>query len=139
VQAQAQAKSIRVECSAEHAVPVRGDAGLLRRALVNLINNAVKYSPANTTVTVSTALEEGKARCSVRDQGYGISEADQQRLFQRFARFSTPGQPQEKGVGLGLSFVKMVIERHHGEMRVNSTAGAGSEFGFVLPASTHRQ
>ena len=135
VQAQAQAKSIRVEFAGEGAVSVRADKGLLQRALVNLINNAVKYSPADTTVTVSASIEGGQARCGVRDQGYGISEKDQQRLFQRFARFSTPGQPQEKGVGLGLTFVKTVVDRHHGEMRVSSKPGEGSEFGFVLPAA----
>lgn len=133
VKAQALAKSIRVEYAGEEALPVRADHALLVRVLVNLINNAVKYSPPDTVVTVTAAREAGKARCSVRDQGYGISEANQKRLFERFARFSTPGQPVEKGVGLGLSFVKTVIERHHGEMRVSSQPGAGSEFGFVIP------
>ena len=143
VQAQALAKSIRVEYSGEDAVPVRADKALLVRTLVNLINNAVKYSPADTVVTVAVAMEGGRAHCTVRDQGYGISEANQKRLFERFARFSTPGQPVEKGVGLGLSFVKMVIDRHHGEMRVSSQPGAGSEFGFVIPTAseqaTHRE
>jgi len=133
VSAQALAKSIRVVYSGEESLAVRADHALLVRALVNLINNAVKYSPSDTMVTVTAARESGKALCSVRDQGYGISEANQKRLFERFARFSTPGQPVEKGVGLGLSFVKTVIDRHHGEMRVSSQPGAGSEFGFVIP------
>lgn len=133
VQTQALAKSIRVEYSGEESLQVRADHALLVRVLVNLINNAVKYSPPDTAVTVKAMREAGKASCSVRDQGYGISEANQKRLFERFARFSTPGQPVEKGVGLGLSFVKTVIERHHGEMRVSSQPGAGSEFGFVIP------
>ena len=98
-----------------------------------------KIWSASSGWTVTTALEDGQARCGVRDQGYGISEQDQQRLFQRFARFTTPGQPQEKGVGLGLSFVKMVIDRHHGEMRVSSKAGEGSEFGFVIPVAAGAQ
>ncbi len=133
VQSQAEAKGMRVEASAVEAVVVRADRALLVRSLVNLINNAVKYSPPDTTVTVSARLQGREAHCGVRDQGYGISEADQQRLFERFARFSQPGQPQEKGVGLGLAFVKTVIDRHHGEMRVTSKLGEGSEFGFVLP------
>jgi len=77
--------------------------------------------------------EDNQARCAVRDQGYGISEKDQARLFQRFARFSAAGQPQEKGIGLGLAFVKTVVARHDGRMSVTSKPGAGSEFGFVLP------
>jgi len=133
VRTQAAAKSIRIEFAGGIAAPVRADRGLLIRAIVNLANNAVKYSPRDTTVLVSVAAECKEARCSVRDQGYGISEKDQKRLFERFARFSTAGQPKEKGIGLGLAFVKTVVERHDGEMRVASTPGAGSEFGFVLP------
>jgi len=133
VRTQAAAKSIRVEFAGAAASPVRADRGLLARAIVNLANNAVKYSPPDTTILVSVSADGNQARCSVRDQGYGISEKDQKRLFQRFARFSTAGQPQESGIGLGLAFVKTVVERHEGSMRVSSTPGAGSEFGFVLP------
>ncbi|MBE0614416.1 MAG: CHASE2 domain-containing protein [Burkholderiales bacterium] len=133
VKAQAEAKSIRVDFSGSGAAPVRAERGLLVRAIVNLCNNAVKYSPRDTTILVSVAVEKNEVRCTVRDQGYGISEKDQKRLFERFARFSTKGQPQEKGIGLGLAFVKTVVERHDGRMSVSSKPGAGSEFGFVLP------
>lgn len=133
VQAQAQAKSIQVEFAGGEPVPVQADRALLVRVIVNLVNNAVKYSPPETTVTVSASVSGGRARCGVRDQGYGISPEDQKRLFERFARFSQPGQPQEKGIGLGLAFVKTVIDRHRGEMQVTSEPGKGSEFGFVLP------
>ncbi|MBE0618973.1 MAG: CHASE2 domain-containing protein [Burkholderiales bacterium] len=133
VQALAAAKSIRVEFAGGGALPLYADRGLLLRAIVNLANNAVKYSPPDTTVTVTVSAENNLARCAVRDQGYGISEKDQKRLFERFARFSNTGQPREKGIGLGLAFVKTVIERHEGRMSVTSKPGAGSEFGFVLP------
>ncbi|MSQ71081.1 MAG: CHASE2 domain-containing protein [Betaproteobacteria bacterium] len=137
IRTQAEAKSIRMEFESGEAAPVRGDRRLLGRGIVNLANNAVKYSPAGSRVTVTVATISGaqgaQVRCEVRDQGYGISEKDQQRLFERFARFSTPGQPQEKGIGLGLAFVKTVIERHDGRMTVSSVPGAGSTFGFVLP------
>ena len=133
VKAQAEAKSIRVDFSGSGAAPVRAERGLLLRAIVNLSNNAVKYSPPDTTILVLVAVEGNEVRCTVRDQGYGISEKDQKRLFERFARFSTMGQPQEKGIGLGLAFVKTVVERHGGRMSVSSKPGAGSEFGFVLP------
>ncbi len=133
VQTQAAAKSIRIEFAGDGAVPVRVDRGLLARAIVNLANNAVKYSPGDTTVLVSVSAKDDQAHCAVRDQGYGISETDQKRLFERFARFSASGQPHETGIGLGLAFVRAVVERHQGRMRVTSTPGAGSEFGFVLP------
>ena len=136
VRAQAEAKAIKVELACEGAVPVHADRGLLVRAIVNLANNAVKYSPRDTTVLVSASADAKEARCSVRDQGYGISEKDQKRLFERFARFSTADQPREKGIGLGLAFVKTVIERHAGRMVVASKPGDGSEFGFVLPLAT---
>jgi len=133
VKAQAEAKSIRVDFSGSGAVPVRAERGLLLRAIVNLSNNAVKYSPPDTSILVSAAIEGKEAHCIVRDQGYGIGAKDQERLFERFARFSTKGQPQEKGIGLGLAFVKTVVERHGGRMSVSSKPGAGSEFGFALP------
>ena len=133
MRAQAAAKSIRIDLAASGAVPVRAERGLLLRAIVNLGNNAVKYSPPDTTVLVSVSAQGDTARCSVRDQGYGIGEQDQKRLFERFARFSSAGQPQEKGLGLGLAFTKTVVERHEGQMNVTSQLGAGSEFGFVLP------
>lgn len=133
VHAQAAAKSVRVEFAGVGALPLYADRKLLLRAIVNLATNAIKYSPPDTTVAISVRAEGDQARCSVRDQGYGISEKDQQRLFERFTRFSSAGQPQEKGIGLGLAFVKTVIERHQGRMSVTSTLGAGSEFAFVLP------
>ena len=133
VRTQAEAKSILVDFAGSGAAPVRADRRLLARAIVNLANNAVKYSPPDTTILVSVSVAGNQARCSVRDQGYGISEKDQKRLFERFARFSTAGQPQEKGIGLGLAFVKTVVERHEGHMSVSSKPGAGSEFGFALP------
>ncbi|MBK5104689.1 MAG: CHASE2 domain-containing protein, partial [Burkholderiales bacterium] len=139
VRAQAAAKAIGVDFAAAGAAPVHADRALLVRAIVNLAGNAVKYSPRNTTILVSVSAEATMARCTVRDQGYGISEKDQKRLFERFARFSTAGQPQEEGIGLGLAFVKTVVERHGGRMRVASTPGAGSEFGFELPLAQRNQ
>jgi CHASE2 domain-containing sensor protein/signal transduction histidine kinase len=133
VRTQATAKSIGMVFAGSEPAPVRGDRRLLERAIVNLANNAVKYSPAGSPVTVSVGVDGTQVRCLVRDQGYGISEKNQQRLFERFARFATADQPREKGIGLGLAFVKTVIERHEGEVTVTSAVGVGSTFGFVLP------
>jgi signal transduction histidine kinase len=133
VRTQAAAKSIGMVFAGSEPAPVRGDRRLLERAIVNLANNAVKYSPGGSPVTVSVGVDGTQVRCLVRDQGYGISEKNQQRLFERFARFATADQPREKGIGLGLAFVKTVIERHEGEVTVTSAVGVGSTFGFVLP------
>lgn len=125
VQPQAAAKGVHVRIDSPAQVPFRADRALLTRALINLLNNAVKYSPGGTEVLLSITLEAGRLRCVVRDRGYGISEADLGRLFERFARFSSPGQPRAQGIGLGLAFVKAAIERHGGSLDVASTEGAG--------------
>ena len=132
VQPQAASKGVQLRIESPAQVPFRADRTLLTRALINLLNNAVKYSPENTVVTLVVLMDGGRLRCVVRDQGYGISEADIGRLFERFARFSNPGQPKAQGIGLGLAFVKAAIERHGGRLDVNSTVGTGSEFAFTL-------
>jgi CHASE2 domain-containing sensor protein/signal transduction histidine kinase len=114
-------------------VPVQADAALLRRAILNLLTNAVKYSPENTTTTIEVAIENGWAQCKVADQGYGMSEDNLQNLFKRFRRFSRPGQPKAQGAGLGMAFVKTVAERHGGRLQVQSLVGAGTTFTLQLP------
>lgn len=115
---------------------VRGDPALLSRALINLLANAVKYSEAHTRVECSVELSEDRAtvRCVIRDHGYGIDIADQARLFERYRRFRLDGQPETKGVGLGMAFVKAVMERHAGEIRVRSAAWQGTTVTLALPA-----
>lgn len=134
----AEQKSIKVAMQWDgEPVPVAADKPLLLRAITNLLTNAVKYSPENTTVTVTVAAREvaGQMRhvCEVADQGYGISAEDQARLFERYRRFSAPGQPKAQGAGLGMAFVKTVVEKHGGHIAVASTLGKGSTFTLVLP------
>ncbi len=114
-------------------VPVQADPALLRRALINLLTNAVKYSPEETTTTISVELREGMAVCAVADQGYGMSEDNLQNLFKRFRRFSRPGQPKAQGAGLGMAFVKTVAERHGGQIVVESKPEVGTTFTLQLP------
>ena len=117
-----------------------GDRDLLTRALINLLSNAVKYSPVETKVTLTLKRDIGNWLLVVADQGYGIAEADIHKLFGRFSRVKHEGQPDEDGVGLGLVFVKTVIERHHGSINVCSriAQGEGGErgtsFSLTLPA-----
>lgn len=128
----------------EHDAWVMGERDLLTRALINLLSNAVKYSPPETNVSLSLQRDGGNWVLSVTDEGYGISPADMSKLFTRFTRLKTQGQPEEDGIGLGLVFVKTVIERHHGSVKVSSkTAPAeysaqpgarGTTFSLTLPA-----
>lgn len=132
VRPQAASRSVVLTLDLPATAPIRADRALLARVLVNLLNNAVKYSPEQTEVRLSVSSEGTALRCAVRDQGYGISEPDLARLFERFARFSNPGQPRVQGIGLGLAFVKAVIERHGSRLEVFSEVGKGSEFAFSL-------
>ncbi len=122
---------------AEGEYTVDADRTLLTRALTNLISNAINYSPDHTSILCSLGSEhkDGKTRvvCSIRDQGYGIAEADQSKLFQRFQRVDLPNQPRHDGVGLGLVFVKTVIERHFGDIRFTSVPNQGTTFTLSLP------
>jgi len=114
-------------------VPVKADPALLRRALINLLTNAVKYSPDDTTTIIQVEARAGWAVCSVTDQGYGMSEDNLQNLFKRFRRFSRPGQPKAQGAGLGMAFVKTVAERLGGRILVESMPEVGTTFTLQLP------
>ncbi len=132
-------KNIRITSEvAEREYPVRIERSLMTRVLTNLLSNAIKYSPPDTTISCSLRYEPGmvEARviCTISDQGYGIARADQSHLFQRFRRFKTSEQAKNDGVGLGMIFVKTVMERHHGQIEFTSVPNEGSTFHLSLPA-----
>jgi len=106
---------------------------LLVRAIANLVSNAIKFSPPQTTVTVRLYRVPQGLAIDVADQGRGIAEEDQGRLFQPFARLRDTEQDAPAGSGLGLVFVKTVVERHGGEIKLTSAAGAGATFTIFLP------
>ncbi|MGB5339927.1 MAG: ATP-binding protein, partial [Gammaproteobacteria bacterium] len=114
---------------------IKGDAGLLERAFINLLTNAIKYSPEDRTITVHLSLTGSEYRCCVDDQGFGVPEDELPALFNHFKRGAAPAHRKQKGTGLGLALVKAVAERHHGHVEVTSTAGAGSCFCMILPAA----
>lgn len=117
---------------------VRADVALIRQAVTNLVNNALKYAPDSKEIIVSAAHEEGEIVIGVRDQGPGISKQDQLRLFEKFYRVHERGQPVVKGSGLGLSIVKTVAERHGGRAWCQSKVGEGSVFYIALPVDGDR-
>ena len=142
----ASAKKISVTTGDEQTEAwVMGDRDLLTRALINLLSNAIKYSPAETKVTLTLQRDDGNWLLNVADQGYGIADADMSKLFMRFTRLKHQGQPEEDGIGLGLVFVKTVIERHHGSIKVSSKVAivengerlgeSGTTFSVTLPAA----
>jgi CHASE2 domain-containing sensor protein/signal transduction histidine kinase len=132
---QARAKRIRVETQFDGDMHwIRADRSLMTRAVTNLLNNAVKYSPADTVVQVSvtSSASEGIA-CRIVDQGYGMGEEARAHLFERFRRFRVPGQPPTQGAGLGMALVKTVVTRHEGDVKVESEAGRGTVVTVMLP------
>jgi signal transduction histidine kinase len=112
---------------------VRGNASQLQRAIGNLIDNAIKYTPDGGLIQVRLSAKERRLLFEVQDNGYGISKERQERLFSSFYRAREPGTEHISGTGLGLSLVRTVIERHGGKVWVNSEAGIGSIFSFWLP------
>lgn len=144
------AKGKRIEIVTEiddtHDYPVLVDRALMTRALTNLLSNAINYSPEGTRIVCGLARsqEDEPAHpaaaphlaCSIRDVGYGIAPEDQKRLFQRFVRVDLPNQPRHDGIGLGLVFVKTVVQRHDGQIGVVSAPGEGTCFTLILPCNT---
>jgi signal transduction histidine kinase len=111
----------------------KGLALELKEAAGNLIANAIKYTPGEGTIIVSLSGDDGRWYFEVRDNGYGIDPARQERLFESFYRAQQPGTENIKGTGLGLSLVKEIIVKHDGDVFFESTPGEGSTFGFWLP------
>ncbi|MCP1481736.1 CHASE2 domain-containing sensor protein/signal transduction histidine kinase [Pseudomonas chlororaphis] len=113
---------------------VLADQSLLTRALFNLLENAIKYSPSGSTVRVQVACTEGWLTCDITDQGKGIAADELPQLFVQYQRFAS-AQGSE-GLGLGLSMVKAVVDRHEGRIVCRSVVGEGTTFSLQLPLLT---
>ena len=110
---------------------VEADKQLTERVLMNLLSNAVKFTPDGKKITVSTSLDKGFLRVSVKDQGPGIEPEDRENIFKEFYR--TESASGIKGTGLGLSLVNNIILAHKGDIWVESLSGEGANFIFILP------
>ena len=138
VQDQRLLSSSRIIClnlPVEELVPVLADADRLGQVVTNYLTNALKYSAADKPVEVSLQLEEKMARVSVRDEGPGLSVEEQQHIWERFHQVERVKvqSGSSGGLGLGLHICRTIVERHHGQVGVESTPGEGSTFWFTLP------
>lgn len=124
----------RIRLELDSTAAVLGNESELRSAVSNLISNALKYSPAHCPVTVRWIDEGASARLDVIDTGEGIAEEYIPRLTERFYRVDVNRSRQQGGTGLGLAIVKHVVNRHGGELKINSEIGKGSCFSVRFPA-----
>ena len=129
----AEEKRIKISVGGSVHQPVFGDRDLLMTALRNLIDNAIRYSPEDTTVGVGLRERDGLVQISVTDQGPGIAPDEQDRIFERFYRIDAARSRHTGGTGLGLSIVKHVVANHGGEITLWSQPGQGSTFTVRLP------
>jgi two-component system, OmpR family, phosphate regulon sensor histidine kinase PhoR len=129
----AEERRIRLDAELQPAVAMRGDRAQLGLLLSNLIDNALRYTPAKGTVRVRLDAAEGRAVLQVADNGEGIPASELPRIFERFYRVDKARTRQTGGTGLGLAIVRHVAEAHGGAVRVGSELGRGSTFTVTLP------
>lgn len=133
VQPLAAARQIEVQCRCAEDVPFRGDEGLLRRMVANLLDNAVRYTPPGGTVSATLEAQGADVRIRIADTGVGIGPEASRHIFERFYRADPARSRQQDGFGLGLAIVKWIAESHHGAVELASEPGAGSTFTVRLP------
>jgi len=133
VETAAAARNSRLSAEIPAGLPaVRGDREALASAVLNLVDNAFKYSPPDSPVRLAAHSGNGKLSISVTDRGPGIAPEEQARIFDRFYRGGNDLARQVKGAGIGLSLVKRIVEDHGGNVSVASRLGEGSTFTIDL-------
>lgn len=133
VKRKAEEKKISIQSACDPSLQVKVDAPLMEQAIVNLLDNAVKYSPEAGSVSVGAETTDREIRIRVVDQGPGIPKKHQTRLFERFYRVDRARSRMLGGTGLGLAIVKHIAQAHSGNVSVESTSGKGSTFTITLP------
>jgi PAS domain S-box-containing protein len=127
-------KSHVLSSSAEAEVAVRADSTRFKQVLMNLLGNAIKFTPNGGRIELAARLDSGRVRVEVRDNGPGIPDEEKKRIFEAFYRLRDSGKKTE-GTGLGLAITQRLVELHGGELSLDSQAGQGSCFYFSLPAT----
>jgi heavy metal sensor kinase len=131
-------KNVRVVCESPGEVPVVGDRARLKQVVVNLLDNAIKYTPAGGTVTLRVASEGGEAVLEVSDNGIGIPAEALPHVFKRFYRVDRSRSREQGGAGLGLAIVQSICNAHGAELQVFSAPGQGSRFRIRQPLAPAR-
>lgn len=138
LQSLARQKGITLTHQLQRPVMVYADPDMIRLVLRNLISNAIKFTPAQGTVSINYLLLPDRVEIMVQDTGIGIAPTDQQKVFSNIY-YSTSGTQNEKGCGLGLPLSKDFIERNNGSIWFHSAAGKGTSFHFTLPLSNEEE
>jgi PAS domain S-box-containing protein len=123
---------LQLDLADEHQA-LEADEALLRQAISNLVDNAIKFHPSSGFVMLRAFQEDGRQLIQVRDDGPGIAATDQARLFEKFYKVMEGETAARGGTGLGLAIVKSIVERHHGSIHLESQLGVGSTFTLDLP------
>jgi two-component system sensor histidine kinase/response regulator len=131
------AKNIRLSVQGPSA-PLHGDTDLIRRVFINLIGNALKFTPEGGEVMVTVSASDGWAAAEVRDTGIGIPEECHERIFEKFGQIDAGPRTHERSFGLGLTFCRLAVVAHGGRIGVRSRLGAGSTFWLMLPVADTR-
>ena len=129
----ADARNIRILLGEMEPIVIQGDYERLRRVLLNLVDNGIKYTPAGGQVTLALQRKGQWASFQVADSGIGLSLEDRERIFERFYRSAEARSQGEGGSGLGLCIARSIVEAHGGKIQVESTPGQGSTFTVFLP------
>jgi heavy metal sensor kinase len=126
-------RGVQLSCEPAADLPFNGDEALIRRLVMNLLDNAIRYTPSGGKVTVSITPEPDGIRLRVADTGIGIPPEAAPHIFERFYRADKARSRQDGGFGLGLSIVKWIAESHHGEVNMQTVPESGSTFTVTLP------
>jgi heavy metal sensor kinase len=129
----AEDKGVSVACNAKGNVSVEGDRARIKQVVVNLLDNAIKYTPSGGSITLDVHAREGKAVIEVADTGIGIPPGALPHIFERFFRVDKARSRDAGGAGLGLAIVKSICAAHRGQVYVESSEGRGSRFKVELP------
>ena len=129
----AQARTIDLRCERNGTVLVNGDASWLQRLILNLLDNAIKFTSEGGKVVLRVSHDAGRARIDVRDTGIGMPPDVTPHVFERFFQADPARSSGNDGAGVGLSLVKWIVDRHEGTIAVQSRVGEGSTFTVRLP------
>ena len=133
-------KSLKLIIEDDVTAVSRIDMELITRVVVNILSNAIKFSPANKELIIKTQVKEGFIKCTVKDNGPGIPQDKINLVFDKFTQINAKKSGNVRSTGIGLTFCKLAIEAHGGEIGVSSEEGKGATFWFTLPIlseSTH--